>query len=296
MATPAEPADEQLVALALTGDRAAFAAIYDRYADRLHDFCVSILRDRDDAADAVQDAFLLAAERLVQLRDPQRLRPWLYAVARSVALRRVRDRKRYAPDFDFATQADTGALPQQAAEQAALRELVWSAAAGLSDRDRTLLDLHLRHGLEGAELGEAMGIGTGHAYVLLTRLRGQLERSVGALLIARLGRRDCAELAELLKSWDGQFTPLVRKRIARHVDRCRTCGERRRRAVSPVALLTAVPLTTTRPFRRLPNRWTPEGRSSSDSTPRRPGSICRAALRTVSRCALRSPTTPGSVR
>ena len=70
------------------GDRGAFAAIYDRYADRLHDFCWSVLRDRDEAADATQDAFLVAAERLGQLRDPERLRPWLYAVARSQALRR----------------------------------------------------------------------------------------------------------------------------------------------------------------------------------------------------------------
>jgi DNA-directed RNA polymerase specialized sigma24 family protein len=69
--------DAELVAAAIAGDRGAFAAIYDRYADRLHDFCWSLLRDRDEAADATQDAFLLAAERLGQLRDPERLRPWL---------------------------------------------------------------------------------------------------------------------------------------------------------------------------------------------------------------------------
>ena len=80
--------DAELVRAARAGDRGAFAAIYDRYADRLHDFCWSVLRDRDEAADATQDAFLVAAERLGQLRDPERLRPWLYAVARSQALRR----------------------------------------------------------------------------------------------------------------------------------------------------------------------------------------------------------------
>jgi hypothetical protein len=62
--------DAELVAAAVAGDRGAFAAIYDRYADRLHDFCWSLLRDRDEAADATQDAFLVAAERLDQLRDP----------------------------------------------------------------------------------------------------------------------------------------------------------------------------------------------------------------------------------
>jgi RNA polymerase sigma factor (sigma-70 family) len=225
----------------VAGDRGAFAAIYDRYADRLHDFCWSLLRDRDEAADATQDAFLVAAERLGQLRDPERLRPWLYAVARSQALRRARARQRVAPEEEMIDRPDTAAGPERATEQADLRELVWNAAAGLSERDRALLDLHLRQGLEGAELGEAMGIPAGHAYVLLSRLRDQVERSLGALLVARLGRRDCADLAKLLTGWDGRFSPLIRKRVARHVDDCDVCGQRRRVVASPLALLAAVP-------------------------------------------------------
>jgi len=183
----------------------------------------------------------VAAERLGQLRDPERLRPWLYAVARSQALRRVRARQRVAPEEEMIDRPDTAAGPERATEQADLRELVWNAAAGLSERDRALLDLHLRQGLEGAELGEAMGIPAGHAYVLLSRLRDQVERSLGALLVARLGRRDCPDLAKLLTGWDGRFSPLIRKRVARHVDDCDVCGERRRVVASPLALLAAVP-------------------------------------------------------
>ena len=233
--------DAELVRAATAGDRGAFAAIYDRYADRLHDFCWSVLRDRDEAADATQDAFLVAAERLGQLRDPERLRPWLYAVARSQAFRRVRARSRVAPEEEMTELPDPASGPEQAAERSDLRELVWNAAAGLSERDRALLDLHLRHGLEGAELGEAMGVEPGHAYVLLSRLRDQVERSLGALLVARLGRDDCPDLAAILAGWDGRFTPLIRKRVARHVDACEVCGERRRTAASPLALLAAVP-------------------------------------------------------
>ena len=47
--------DAALVLAAASGDRAAFGTIYDRYADRLHDFCVGMLRDRDAAAMAVRD-------------------------------------------------------------------------------------------------------------------------------------------------------------------------------------------------------------------------------------------------
>jgi RNA polymerase sigma factor (sigma-70 family) len=195
--------DAELVRAATAGDRGAFAAIYDRYADRLHDFCWSVLRDRDEAADATQDTFLVAAERLGQLRDPERLRPWLYAVARSRALRRARARTRLAPEEDMTDLPDTASGPEQAAQRADLRDLVWNAAAGLSERDRALLDLHLRHGLEGADLGQAIGVEPAHAYVLLNRLRDQVERSLGALLVARLGRVDCPELATILTGGTG---------------------------------------------------------------------------------------------
>jgi RNA polymerase sigma factor (sigma-70 family) len=235
--------DAQLVAGVLAGDREAFAAVYDRYADRLHDFAYSMLRHREDAADAVADAFVTTAERLEQLRDPERLRPWLYAVVRRECLRRLKARSRtaYGGDEELLDLPDQSAAPETVAEQESLRSLVWDAAAGLNERDRAMLDLHLRQGLDGAELGEAMGMTADNAYVGLSRLRDQVERSIGALLVARTSRRDCAELTNVLDDWDGDFTPLVRKRVARHVDRCRACTARRAVLASPAALLAGVP-------------------------------------------------------
>ncbi|NHA00661.1 hypothetical protein G5V59_13260 [Nocardioides sp. W3-2-3] len=45
----------------------------------------------------------------------------------------------------------------------------------------------------------------------------------------------------MLRGWDGTFSPLVRKRVARHVDGCDVCAHRRRLMVSPLALLAGVP-------------------------------------------------------
>lgn len=235
--------DAELVARVLDQDRDAFAEVYDRYADRLFDFAYAMVRHREDAADAVADAFVIFAERLGQLRDPDRLRPWLYSIVRSECLRRLRGKKRVS--FDAGEQAesmaDQSAGPERAAELGDLRELVWAAAAGLADRDRAVLDLHLRQGLEGAELAAALEVTPNNAYVMLNRLKAQVDRSLGALLVARLGREECEELGDLLTGWDGTFSPLIRKRVARHVDRCALCGERRRTLVSPLALLASVP-------------------------------------------------------
>lgn len=239
--------DAELVVRARAGDRDAFAAIYDRYGDRLHDFCWSMLRNRDDAADATQDAFVRVVEKLGQLRDPAMLRPWLYSIAKREALARLKVRQRQVPDDSVPERADPSAGPETTAGEHELRDLVWAAAAGLGDRDRVLLDLHLRQGLDGAELAEAAGVPARNVYVLLGRMRQQVERSLGALLVARLGRADCTELDAILTDWDGRFSALVRKRVARHVDGCDTCGERRRTAASPLALLATVPVMVAPP-------------------------------------------------
>ncbi|MEX0663598.1 MAG: sigma-70 family RNA polymerase sigma factor [Acidimicrobiia bacterium] len=235
--------DAELVTATRSGDQAAFAAIYDRYADRLHDFCHSVLRDRHEAADAMQDTFVLAAQRLGQLRDPEKLRPWLFAIARHESLRRAKARGRATPTEDAGVDvAIDESSPEDVVSGRDAGAIVWDAAAGLSERDRVLLDLHLRQGLDGQELADAIGTTADHAYVLMSRLRDQVERSLGALLVARLGRDDCEVLQEVLKDWDGTYSPLWRKRVARHVDDCETCSEGRKKFLSPLAFLAAVPL------------------------------------------------------
>jgi len=234
--------DATLVAAAIAGDRHAFAGIYDRYADRMHDFCWSLLRSPDEAADAMQDTFVIAADRLQQLRDPDKLRPWLYAVARSVAMGHLRDRRRERAEADFDDIVDVTDGPHEVAHRAELQDLVWEAARGLSDRDRMVMDLHLRQGLDGRDLAIAMDVTENNAHVMLSRVRDRVERSLGAFLVARLGSEHCEQLQALLRNWDGRFTPLVRKRVARHVDACDACDARRRAVASPWALLGTVPL------------------------------------------------------
>ena len=214
--------DAQLTLAAAAGDQAAFAEIYDRYADRLYDFCVGMVRDRNTAADCVQDTFCTAATRLASLRDPDKLRPWLYAIARNEALRCIRERRREQPSDELPETTSSEPSPDTLAVRSELAELVAQAAGGLSDRDRTVLELTYRHGMDGPELAEALGVSAASARTLTHRLRETVERSLGALLVVRNARtgQGCAELAASVKDWDGEFTVLTRKRVARHIDSC----------------------------------------------------------------------------
>ena len=236
--------DAELAVAAASGDQSAFAGIYDRYADRLHDFCIGMVRDRSAAADCVQDTFCTAATRFASLRDPDKLRPWLYAIARNEALRCIRERRREQPSDELPETSSSEPSPDTLAARSELAELVAQAAGGLSDRDRTVLDLTYRHGLDGPELAEALGVSQASARTLTHRLRETVERSLGALLVVRNARagHGCPELAASVEDWDGQFTVLTRKRVARHIDSCLTCEASRSKLVNREALLGAAPL------------------------------------------------------
>jgi RNA polymerase sigma factor (sigma-70 family) len=234
--------DRGVVAAIMRGDPQGLAAAYDVYADRLHAFCASMLRDPDAAADALHDTFIVASQRVGQLRDPDRLRPWLYAIARNECLRQLRNRRRVTVLDEAGDMRDESVNLDRGLREAELRSLVWSAAEGLNPGERAALELSLRHGLEGRDLADALGVSVSHMNTLLTRARQQLERSLSAILVARTGKDECPELASIIAGWDGKLTVLMRKRISRHIENCDTCSERRRHEVSATALLSTLPL------------------------------------------------------
>jgi RNA polymerase sigma factor (sigma-70 family) len=236
--------DSEVVAAIVAGDPNGLAEAYDRYASPLYTYCRSLLREPADAADAVQDTFVIAASRLAGLRDRNRLRPWLYAVARNECHRRLRARavQVTTPLDEMPDVTDTSADVTGEAERDDLRRLLRSAVRGLNAGEQDLIELQLRQGLDIAEIAAMLGVSRNHAHALLSRARDQLEISLGALLVARSGRQDCAALNTMLQDWDGQLTVLMRKRLNRHIESCPTCAERKKRELAPALLLGLAPL------------------------------------------------------
>jgi RNA polymerase sigma factor (sigma-70 family) len=239
--------DPEVVAAIVAGDPAGLAEAYDRYAMPLYTYCRSLLREPADAADAVQDTFLVAAAKLRDLREPARLRSWLYAVARNECLRRLRAGNALSGLEEAADIPAQTAEIGVATERAELQQLVRAAIDGLSPRERDVIELSLVHELGGDELAAALGVSRNHAHALLSRARSQLERSLGALVVARTGRAACADLNAMLAGWDGQMTALMRKRISRHIERCEACGERKRRELTPTLFAGAMPVAALLP-------------------------------------------------
>jgi RNA polymerase sigma factor (sigma-70 family) len=236
--------DREVVASIVAGDQAGLAEAYDKYASVLYSYSKTFLHEPADAADVVHDTFVIAAGTLDRLRDPERLRPWLYAVTRNLCLRRLRAEKAVAAewaDIDFAPEGSEDTDIGGDAERAELRALLRAAGGGLNAGERDIVELRLWQGLDAAEAAAVLGISRGHAHSLMSRGRDQLTASVGALLVARTGREECATLDRLLSGWDGEMTVLLRKRLSRHIEHCDVCSDRQRRELQP-ALLSIWPV------------------------------------------------------
>ena len=239
--------DREIVAAIAAGDLAGLAEAYDKYAESLYGYCYVMLNEPEDAADSIQDTFVIAAARLGGLQDPRKLRPWLYAVARNECHLRLGATDGDLDEVDDLDGPPAGTGAGDTAERAELRRLVRTALDGLNPDEREVIELDLRHDLHGADLAAVLGVPRNQAHAVASRARGQLEKALGALLVARTGRRACPELDMLLDDWDGRLTALTRKRVSAHIDQCDVCTDRKHGTLRPATLYGMAPLATPPP-------------------------------------------------
>ncbi|WP_436759043.1 sigma factor-like helix-turn-helix DNA-binding protein [Streptosporangium sp. V21-05] len=225
--------DQKLVEALRRADTTAPASLYDSYAERLNDYAHSLLGDREAAAGAVHAALVAAQGGVDRLREPGRLRAWLYALVRiRCAEEGQGDPRKSAPPPDI--HDDPG--------ERELAALVHEAMAELSGQEREVLELSLRHDLGGGEVGAVLGLTSRQVTARLGRARDHLENAAAAVVLAKVGRAHCPDLSAMVDSWEGPLTTLLRRRLSAHIGRCEVCVERRDRHVSAGRLLDLVPL------------------------------------------------------
>ncbi|MCB0994911.1 MAG: hypothetical protein KDB21_07455 [Acidimicrobiales bacterium] len=239
-----------------------------RFGDRILSFCLTRLPP-DLARAATEETFARAHERLDHLADPNQLRAWLYAIARNAVVDQIRL-------HDPAVHIDPG----DDLTRPAAAPLFWETAASLQEREQEVLDLHVRHGLDGDELAAATGAERRHCDVLLVRLHSHIERTLGSLLLARHGRRDCAALDLALAGWDGVYDPRTRSTVTAHADGCAACTARRSALTMAPNFPGSLPLTEAPPsLADTPRpivdtwRWRSDGFPESSGTPNTPAGI-----------------------
>ena len=85
--------DQQLIAAASNGDKAAFTALVNRYEDMVYRFSYKVCRNKDKAAEALQDTFINMYRNLSSFDGRSKLSTWLYRIVTNNCLMKQRRRK-----------------------------------------------------------------------------------------------------------------------------------------------------------------------------------------------------------
>ena len=120
--------DAELVQLAQGGDTRAFDELVRRYKDRVYRLSYKILRHEEDAAEALQDAFLSAYRGLKNFKAESTFSTWLYRIATNASLMKYRKRREGHVSLEQSQSSDGGAEPMQIPDwtQQPLTELLTS--------------------------------------------------------------------------------------------------------------------------------------------------------------------------
>ena len=150
--------DERLVRAGIDGDRNAFDELVRRNNRRAMQLAVRILANADDAAEAVQDAFIKTFLSIHRLRDPKRFDVWLLKIVSNVSVSRLRSirRRRQIRLADCDKNSKENTPPETAAGEE-LAKAMQQAMAKLSEKQAKAISLFGLQDLSQNEVAEIMG-------------------------------------------------------------------------------------------------------------------------------------------
>jgi len=191
------PSDAEVVERARRGDHEAFRVLVERYQGRAYGLALRVLRNPEQAQDAVQDAFLKVYGSLKKFEGRSHFYTWLYRLVMNVCLdmkRRDRSGRHVEWEEERAVEIARGAEalapgaadpersgPAAALERAELREVMSRAIEALPDPARRTLELREIDGRSYAEIAEALGVPKG---TVMSRLFYARRRVQAALIEA----------------------------------------------------------------------------------------------------------------
>lgn len=214
MAYLASVTDRELVTALRAGDRLAAGQIYDIYGTRLYAYCHELVGDHKVAGDVLRDAFIVAVNRIRELRQPDELGAWLYALTRAEC-QRVGVSEEIPQDAGDAARGDR------------LARLTLDCYAMLAPETREVLDLAFRHRLVDVDLSRVLGCAETEAAELVGAAQADLEHALLVVLAARTGDPKCPDAAELGKKFDqldGRGVDVWVQSATRHIEKCSICS------------------------------------------------------------------------
>jgi RNA polymerase sigma-70 factor (ECF subfamily) len=160
------------------GDRDAYGELVQRYMRPAYSIAWRILENRADAEDLVQEAFLVALERIDSFEAGRPFGPWFYRILWNRGLNARESRSVRETEEIPDAAADPGPGPEELTERRRRRDRLREAMSELTERQRDVVRLHELEGFSSLEIGEMMGLSDGtvrwHLHRAREALRGAL--------------------------------------------------------------------------------------------------------------------------
>ncbi len=177
-----------LVAAAKQGDAEAFEELVRRYEAKIFRLTMNITRNREDAEDAMQDAFLKSYAHLKDFQEDSRFYTWLVRIAANEALMRLRKRRPNEFSLDEPVEGeedlmpreieDWGPSPEQRFAQTEIREILSEVIDKLEPDFRVVFVLRDIEELSTEETADALGISIPAVKSRLLRARLKLRQKL----------------------------------------------------------------------------------------------------------------------
>jgi len=154
---PTACADEDAMLRVAAGDNRALAWLFDRHKTRLFGFLYHLVGDRPLAEDLLGDTFLRVYQARGRYRAGSAFVPWLYSIARNLAVGELRRRGCLLRVHQRLTREAADETEEWEVDREELRERVRIALLHLPEEQRTALVLKEYAGLSYREIAQAMG-------------------------------------------------------------------------------------------------------------------------------------------
>jgi RNA polymerase sigma-70 factor (ECF subfamily) len=181
---PHDPTDAELLQAHVDGDPSAFATLVARHQDRLWAVALGVMRNPDDAADALQDAYISAFRRADSFRGDARVTTWLHRVVVNACLDRLRSLRVRATEMlpeDLDRAPELAAEPVDPVEAAQDRAQIIAALGRLNADQRAALVLVDMQGYSVEEAAAILGCASGTVKSRCARGRARLLPLLAAL-------------------------------------------------------------------------------------------------------------------
>lgn len=169
--------DAELIASCRRGDPGSFEDLVSRTQHRVYALAHRLTRDRAEAEDVAQEAYLRVFRSLGSFREDARFETWLHRIVVNAAMTHLRRRGRFGILLQD-PEVDPEPAPARPADQVVDRDEIRRALAELPEGMRVTVVLKEMYGMTCAEIGEELGLSEGAVKVRLHRARKRMKDAI----------------------------------------------------------------------------------------------------------------------